>query len=86
MITIEVAGKEYTDFVSASAVKSLDKLCGTFQFSATSTPSQQADFPLKAGQKCRILTDGTQFMLGYIEAVSVNYSADGHMITVQGRG
>lgn len=83
MITIEVAGTEYEDFLSASVRRSVDTLVGAFQFMATARAGEV--YPIRTGQSCKVFVNGIQQIDGFVEGVDVSYSAGGHTITITGR-
>ena len=78
-------GRPYENFLDISVQIALDSLVGEFQFEATSTPVQQEDFPIKAGQACRILINNVAVIVGFVEVISVSHDALEHSITIQGR-
>ncbi len=83
MITIEVAGQEYTDFLSAGVDRSVDTLAGAFSFLATARTG--STYPIRVGQSCKVFVDGTKQIDGFVENVEVNYSVGGHTISISGR-
>lgn len=83
MITIEVGGQEYTDFLSAGVDRAVDTLAGAFSFQATAKAGES--YPIRAGQSCKIFVAGVQQIDGFVESVDVGYSAAGHTITISGR-
>lgn len=92
MITLEIGddsefgnGRTYGNFTSVSVDKSLDNFVGQFSFNASSTPGQQKNFPIKAGQSCIVLVDDNPVLSGYIEVVSGAYDKQSHYISIQGR-
>lgn len=80
---IEVEGVTYSRFVNAVAVIRLDALSNTFSFTAVSTKG--APLPFKGGERCKVLIGNNVIITGSIEVVDGSYSADSHIITVQGR-
>lgn len=80
---LEVNGIQYSRFTSASAVISLDSIARGFSFTAVST--EGLPLPFKGGEACRVIVDGTPVLDGFIEVVSVDYDAQSHTITVEGR-
>ncbi len=83
MITLTVAGVNYTDFVSASANNSLGTVSGTFNFEATSTATEV--LPVKPGQTCSVLVDGVKVITGYVDVVTISYDSGSHSISISGR-
>lgn len=80
---IEVAGKDYDNFIRASAEIRLDALSNTFLFEATSEDARP--LPFKGGESCEISANGTKILDGFIEVVNVDGSAENHVIKIQGR-
>lgn len=83
MITIEVGGQEYVDFLSAGVDRSVDTLSGAFSFQASAKDG--AVYPIRTGQSCKVFVSGTQQIDGFVESVDVGYSRGGHTITISGR-
>lgn len=82
-IEIEVGGKTFGEFISASVQLHLDSLSSAFAFRTTST---DGDFlPIKAGQLCSVFVEEEKVLTGYIDLHSVNGSASEHAINVTGR-
>jgi prophage tail gpP-like protein len=82
-IYLEVDGKKFDGWKTVNFTKSIDKLCGSFSFTSSST--SQSSFPVKVGQSCKIVVEDTPMLNGWIEKISVNYDVDDHTITVSGR-
>jgi len=83
MITLEVNGTDYDNFVSASVGIRLDALSNTFTFEAVAP--QNAPLPFKGGDPCKIRADGELVLTGFIEVISVSYDSESHTINVSGR-
>lgn len=83
MITLEVQGQRFSNLIKASITKSLSTLSGTFSITVSATKDEI--LPIKAGQLARALVDDEPIITGYIDAVSVAYSAKSHQITLLGR-
>lgn len=83
MITIEVDGEEFTDFVSSGVDRSVDTLTGAFEFQATAKNGEL--YPIRAGQSCKVFVSGEQQIDGFVESVDVSYSDSGHTISISGR-
>ena len=82
-INIEVNGTEYTNFTEAGVTIALDTLARDFSFSAAMPEGEK--FPLKGGDACTVLVDGSTVLTGYIENVTGTYTAGQHSIVVSGR-
>lgn len=83
MITIEVDGVRYNDFVSASATIQLDALSNSFKFATASDEAKP--LPFQGGEACKIFVDGVLQVTGFIEKVDVSTSDKDHSITMSGR-
>lgn len=83
MITIEVAGQEYTDFLSAGVDRSVDTLTGAFSLRATAKAGDT--YPIRVGQSCKVFVSGVKQIDGFVESVDVGYSAGSHTISISGR-
>lgn len=83
MITLQINGIDYTNFVSLNVEQSIENVYGTFNFVATTGPGQ--NFPIKAGSFCRVLVDATPILTGYVEDVNIDYDANAHQISCSGR-
>jgi prophage tail gpP-like protein len=82
-LNIQLNGQDYTNFIDASVVRSIDTVSGAFSF--TSTVDQNNLFPIKLGDAVKIIVDGIQVIDGFIEKINVSYSPDSHVISVGGR-
>lgn len=83
MITLEVNGVEYENFVSASCDIRLDALSNTFSFEAVAPENEP--LPFKGGDSCKVSVDGETVLTGFIEVIDVSYDDDSHTINVSGR-
>lgn len=83
MITIEVDGREYADFLSAGVDRSVDTLAGAFSFVATARVGRT--YPIRVGQACKVFVSGVKQIDGFVESVGVSYSGGSHTISISGR-
>lgn len=83
MITIAVDGVEFGDFESAGVRRAVDELVGGFQFSASIRSGNQ--YPIRAGQSCKVFVSGVKQINGFVEGVDVSYGEGSHTITMTGR-
>lgn len=83
MITLELAGVRYTNFLSISVERSIENITGTFNFVATF--SDQLTFPIKRGSPCRVFVNNTAVLTGYVEKIDIAYSDNQHTVSCQGR-
>lgn len=82
-IVIEIAGIRYTGFTDISVTKTMDTMAGSFRFAATS--DDVTVFPIKVGDSCSIIIVDVPIIKGFVEIVSVDYSAGSHSIIIEGR-
>jgi len=82
-ILVEINSVSYEGFSSINVTRSIEAISGSFSLNATI--SQGNSFPIKVGDKCRIVIDGTSVINGFVENISVSYSQDKHNINIQGR-
>lgn len=82
-IVIEINGVRYSYFKSASVTKSLETMCGKFEFTASGGINE--DFPIKAGDTCKIKIDDNAILTGYIEHLALDLDSGTDEITISGR-
>ena len=86
-ILLEVNGVRYDGWTEVTVSKSIENLCGSFDFSTTVKESAglviQND--LKAQDEVKIFIDDTLILTGNIESLSISYSTSDHSIRVSGR-
>ncbi len=86
VLTLEVNGSRYSGWTSVSIKRSLDSMGGAFDIALTERwPEQPNDWPLIAGDQCRVLIGNDPVITGYIDKLSVQYDATSHQIRVSGR-
>lgn len=83
MINIKVGATTYQGFTSAQVSLGMDRLCSTFEFTATTDGSSY--LPFKGGEECEIFVDGDLVLSGTIEVVDAEYTNDSHRINISGR-
>lgn len=89
-IILEVNGVEFAGFTNISVSKSMEGLSTLFSFAATSRENivngnRVLVDELKVQDEARVFIDGTLISTGFIDDLSISYSADGHSISVSGR-
>lgn len=82
-IIVETNGQRYTGWTQIKVTRSIENMCAAFSFQAS--PSARTPFPVKLGQACRVFVADILFLTGWIEKINVNFDADTHTISVQGR-
>lgn len=80
---IEISGVRYQNFIGASCDLRLDSLSSRFEFIASDKQYQK--LPFSIGDSCVVIVDDEPVLTGFIEVISVDYSAEKHTIRVQGR-
>lgn len=83
MITLEIGGIKYINFVSISVERSIENVYGTFNFAATI--AQGDPFPIKVGAPCRIFVNNTPIVTGYIDKLEVKSNATQRLVNGSGR-
>ena len=83
MIELVVDGTPFEGFTDISVNKTLEAISGDFTFTATS--SNVSSFPIKRGSPCKVQINGQTVIDGFIDTISVSYSASDHSISITGR-
>lgn len=84
VLSIEINGVKYAGFTSAEITKSLKSMCSKFAFEI-SVLNDLSKFPIKKGSECRVLVNNKTVITGFVEKISIAYSASDHRITIYGR-
>lgn len=83
-MNIEVNGKLYGNFMSATANIRIDALSNSFSF--TSAQNADADrLPILLGDECSVYVDGERVITGHIEVISGSGSAGDYSLDYSGR-
>lgn len=82
MITLELSGVRFTNFLSINVERSIENVYGTFNFRATF--AKELGFPIKRRQPCRVLVNETPIITGFVEVIDIQYGADSHTVTIRG--
>ena len=85
MIELEVNGQRFTGFKEIAADRSYTEVPADFSFVATTEPDNLAEFPIKKGDKCRVIIDDQPFITGSIDVTEVVHDENRHEISVKGR-
>jgi prophage tail gpP-like protein len=82
-LAIQLNGQNLVNYTQASVIRNFESLSGSFAFVSTT----QADnlSPIKVGDAVKITVDEVPVITGFIEGLTVNYSAGSHQITYIGR-
>jgi len=82
-IQIEVNGIRYTGWESVSVTKTIETLCGSFEFDGSFTKGKT--FPVKVNDECKIYVNDTAVVNGYVETLKVSIDASTHRLSISGR-
>lgn len=86
VVTLEVNGERYAGWTSIGVKRSLESVGGSFDLALTERwPEQPKDWPLVAGDGCRVLIGNDPVITGYIDKLSAQYDANSHEIKASGR-
>ncbi|UCF50249.1 MAG: hypothetical protein JSU91_01855 [Thermoplasmatales archaeon] len=80
---LEINGQKYTGFLTAKVTHSIDEICHSLQFTATSDSIK--NYPIKNNAECSVFIGAREIFNGYIDIIEPIYSADSHTINIQGR-
>lgn len=81
-LTLELNGTEFSKFTSADASIALDQFVNTFAFGAISDEPQ--GFPVKVGDRVKILADGTAIVTGFVLGLDGSHSDTSRQIRITG--
>lgn len=85
MIQLEINNNLYDGFYDFKAKRSMLTACSQFVISASTKTQAFSDFPIKQGDKCRIIVDGKTWITGFIEKLVVSYNKDALTVQLSGR-
>lgn len=86
-IAVRIDGQEYTDYLDASVVCSLENFARTFAISYSDKwlQSYTSQFPFTEGDACEITVDGEVVIDGFIDEITIDYDGKSHRMQVTGR-
>ena len=82
-LTIQINGRDYTNWISATVSLNIETVSGAFSF--TTSADRNHVLPIRVGDNVAIFADGKQVIKGFVEKSSPAYSASDHVISVDGR-
>lgn len=83
---LKVGGAIYGGWKSIRIERGMEQIAGTFTLSTTERWAGQAERrPIKPGQACQVLIDGTPVITGYVDDVQPSYDKEQHGVTINGR-
>lgn len=85
MIQLEVNETLFENFTEIKAKRSMRAACGQFSIAASTRTQAFSDFPIKRGNRCRIIVDGQVWLTGFIERISPSYDSETLDVTMSGR-
>lgn len=83
VVTLKVAGKDYTGWSSVSVRRSIENLAASFSLSVVDFDGDPVDF--RPGLPVEIYAGRDRLLVGYIDEVSPDIDAGNHSISVSGR-
>lgn len=83
MIEVYSNGKVFSNWLSASVTRSLDRIAGAFSLSVCPTGGLDS-FGIFAGDSVEIRIDGKACLSGFVDKVSGSFSDGSHSVTVSG--
>lgn len=81
---IQINGRPYALWESATIQRSIDANAGIFNFTNSST-APRSDYPIKVGDFVEIRINGTRKIAGFIDDISASQDDDSHTVEVSGR-
>jgi len=86
MLQIRINGAVYSGFTTATATKTMQSLCGSFEFSTSGGDELTLiTKDIKLFDTAEIYADGVKVMTGYVEVLNISYSADSYSVVISGR-
>lgn len=79
---LSVNGVKYGGWQTVQIVRSLESIAGSFQFTAFEPGSP---WPIVEGDKCELYLGDEKIITGYVDARSMELSAESHTLSVVGR-
>lgn len=84
LISLEVNNQTYSNFLSYSIEKDIENLCGTFSLEISAS-DEFGDLPITPNDAIRVTIDGEPVITGYVDEMTIDYSAESHTISLTGR-
>ena len=85
MVTLEIAGIQYTGWTDVTIERTMTDISGSFEFTMTDGFREQEKPDISAGTLCRITDNGVVLKEGYIDRVTPTFDQSGISYTVTGR-
>lgn len=83
---LAIGGRRYEGWTSLRITRSIESLCGEFQFGLAVREFTDAPrWPLRTGDACSVEVDGETVITGYVDGVDVQLDSEGYSISVTGR-
>lgn len=86
-ISLRISSDVYSGWEAIEVTRSLDRMCGNFQFVVADKPRTKASdpFPIRAGDFAEVLVGGELYLSGWVDARTVDFDKGVHTITIDGR-
>lgn len=82
-LAVEVNGVQYIGFTNASISTSMLNITG--EFNLTATALNKANYPIKRGDKCKILLHQEPIITGFVNIITPSVDTQSHTISIDGR-
>ena len=85
-VSLHIGGRQHVGWTEATVTRSLDTISGAFTVSLSERdPGETRPRFIRPGDDCRVSLEGDTVISGWVDAVTVDYSATSHTIAVRGR-
>ena len=85
-VALLIGGRRHTGWTEATVTRSLETISGAFAVTLTERqPGETTPRAIRPGDACQAALDNDLVMTGWVDAVTIDYDANGHTIAVRGR-
>ena len=85
-VSLNIGGSEHVGWSEATVTRSLETIAGAFTCRLSERePGETAPRVIRPGDDCRVALEGDTVLQGWVDAVTVDYDAGSHSISVRGR-
>lgn len=85
-LRLKVAGMLYAGWTAVNVKRSIESVAGGFELQFTTDPENPLpDWRIPPGERCEVLLGDDVVLVGYVDDLSISYSADSHELKVSGR-
>lgn len=86
LVRLEVNGKKYEGWKSASIERNLEAIAGSFSLGLSDTwAGQQNRWPIKQSDACAVYIGNDLVISGYVDRVAPSFDARSRRVTIEGR-